>query len=50
VAILLGIAGILILVTLFVFTKRHEAALTSEAEAALPGPIGQRKRKRRLSR
>jgi len=49
-AFLLGIAGVLILVTLLAFTKRHEAELTSEAEAALPGPIGQRKRKRRLYR
>jgi len=47
VAILLGIAGILILVTLFVFVKRHEAELASQAEAALPEPMGERRQKRR---
>ena len=31
-AIVLGIAGILVLVALFVLTKRHEAELTAEAE------------------
>ena len=49
-AIVLGIIGVLILVVLFVFTKRHEAELTAQAEAALPGPIRQRRRERRSSR
>ena len=48
-AIVLGIIGILVLVVLLVFTKRHEAELTAQAEAALPGPIKQRKRVRRPS-
>ena len=47
---LLGIAGILVLVALLVFTMRHEAELTVQAEAALPGPVGQRRRQRRPSR
>jgi membrane protein DedA with SNARE-associated domain len=49
-AIVLGIIGILVLVGLLVFTKRHEAELTAQAEAALPGPIRQRRRDRRSSR
>src|SRR3984893_2672271 len=48
-AIVLGIIGILVLVVLLVFTKRHEAELTAQAETALPGPIKQRKRVRRPS-
>jgi hypothetical protein len=35
------------LIALLVFTKRHEAELVARAEAALPGPILQRTRKRR---
>ena len=49
-AIVLGIIGILVLVALLIFTKRHEAELTAQAEAALPGPIRQRRRERRPSR
>jgi membrane protein DedA with SNARE-associated domain len=41
---LLGSIGILALVAMFIFTKRHEAELTTQAEAALPGPIMQHKR------
>jgi membrane protein DedA with SNARE-associated domain len=46
-AIVLGIVGLLALIALLVFTKRHEAELVARAEAALPGPIQQRRRKRR---
>ena len=46
-AIVLGIIGILVLVVLLVFTKRHEAELTAQAETALPGPIKRRRRERR---
>lgn len=38
-AIVLGVIGILILVAVLVFTKKHEAELTAQAEDALPGPI-----------
>ena len=43
--IFLGIAGILILVALLVFTKRREVELTAQAEAALPGPIVKRRKR-----
>ncbi|MGH9550066.1 MAG: DedA family protein [Terriglobales bacterium] len=46
-AIVLGTTGLLILIALLVFTKRHEAELAARAEAALPGPIMHRRRKRR---
>ena len=46
-AMVLGIVGLLALIALLVFTKRHEAELVARAEAALPGPIRQRRRKRR---
>ena len=49
-AVVLGVIGILILVSVLVFTKRHEAELTAEAEAALPGPIRKRARERRPTR
>lgn len=45
-AIVLGIVGLLALIALLVFTKRHEAELVARAEAALPGPIRRRKRRR----
>ena len=45
-AIVLGIVGLLALIALLVFTKRHEAELVARAEAALPGPVTQRRRKR----
>ena len=39
--------SLLALIALLVFTKRHEVELVARAEAALPGPILQRTRKRR---
>ena len=45
-AIVLGIVGLLALIALLVFTKRHEAELVARAEAALPGPVTQRRWKR----
>ncbi|MGH9548210.1 MAG: DedA family protein [Terriglobales bacterium] len=48
-AVGLGVIGILVLVGMFVFTKKHEAELTAQAEAALPGPIMRRRRGSRLN-
>jgi membrane protein DedA with SNARE-associated domain len=45
-AVFLGIAGILMLIAIMIFTSQNEAELTARAEAALPGPI-MRRRKRR---
>jgi membrane protein DedA with SNARE-associated domain len=49
-AIVLGAFGILILVAVLIFTKRHEVELTAQAEDALPGPIRKRARERRPTR
>ena len=38
------VAGVLCVVVLLVYVRRHEAALEEQAEKALPGPLRQRRR------
>jgi membrane protein DedA with SNARE-associated domain len=45
--VVLSVVGVLALIAVVIFTTQHEAELVAQAEAALPGPIMRRKRKRR---